>query len=338
MGESERVGSVDLRTDRPTPARMYDYFLGGKDNFAIDREAGDQVIDALGETLTCAVVWENRQFLRRVVRYLAVECGIDQFIDIGAGLPTAENTHQIAGVCNPEARVVYVDNDPIVLLHGRALLAENPRTTVITADMRDPQGILDHPDLLRMIDLSRPVAVLLVAVLHFVRDEEGPERIVSAFRDSLAPGSCLAISHLTTDGPPPEEVRKVEAVYADATSPMVFRSREQIEGFFDGLAMLHPGLVRPWAWHRDERTNERTNWLLAGVGRLPDQSDGRATQESATQRVLWHVCDDEDLERHAQGLDSPEELRAWAGQQLGSVIPVSDLAAVDYERLYGLLR
>ena len=333
--ESVRAGRVDLRTDRPTPARMYDYFLGGKDNFAVDRVAGDEVIETLGETLTYAVVWENRHFLRRVVRYLATECGIDQFIDIGAGLPTAENTHQIAQACNPAAKVVYVDNDPIVLIHGRALLANNPRTTVITADMRDPRGILDHPNLLRMIDLSRPVAVLLVAVLHFVPDADGPERIVSAFRDSLAPGSCVAISHLTSEGPPADEVLKVEDVYADATSPIVFRSGRQIAGFFDGLDMLTPGLVRPWAWHQDERVSERTNWLYAGVGRLPDQSDGT---ETATQRLLWLVCDDEGRERHAQQQGSPGELRAWVEREIGGAFTVSELAAVDYQRLYGLLR
>ena len=260
---------VDLRADRPTPARMYDYFLGGKDNYAVDREAGDEVIDALGNTLTRAVVWENRRFLGRAVRFLAAECGIDQFIDIGAGLPTVENTHQIAAAVNPQARVVYVDNDPIVLAHGRALLAKNAHTTVITADMRDPADILDHPDLLRMIDLSRPAAVLLVAVLHFIRDAEQPERIVSAFREVLPPGSCLVISHLTNDGPPADEVQAVEDVYADATSPMVFRSRQQIAGFFDGLDVLSPGLVHPWAWQPNERADEQTDWLLAGIGRVP---------------------------------------------------------------------
>ena len=269
IDEPARVHSVDLRTNRPTPARMYDYFLGGKDNYAVDRQAGDEVIETLGDTLTRAVVWENRRFLGRAVRFLAADYGIDQFIDIGAGLPTVENTHQIAGAANPEARVVYVDNDPIVLAHGRALLAKDAHTTVITADMRDPVGILDHPDLLRMIDLSRPVTVLLVAVLHFVSDAEQPERIVSAFREVMAPGSCLVISHLTSDGPPADEVQAVEDVYADATSPMIFRTRQRIAGFFDGLDLLSPGLVRPWAWHPDERADEQTDWLLGGIGRAP---------------------------------------------------------------------
>jgi len=164
---------VDLRQDRPTPARMYDYFLGGKDNYAVDREAAERVKEAIPNTRE--IVWENRFFLQRAVRHLAA-AGIDQFIDLGTGLPTQGNVHEIARQVTPSARVGYVDNDPIVLAHGRGLLVDSPSTTVITADMREPDTILANPDLRALIDLSRPTAVLLVAVLHFITDSENASR------------------------------------------------------------------------------------------------------------------------------------------------------------------
>jgi SAM-dependent methyltransferase len=178
---------------------MYDYFLGGKDNFQVDRDAADQLDEAAGRGTTFTVAWENRRFLQRAVACLA-EAGIDQFVDIGAGLPTQGNVHEIAQRVNPAARVAYVDNDPIVLSHGRALLADDKTTKVFTADMREPQAILTAPGLAGLIDFSRPVAVLFVAVLHFVRDEEDPYGIVGTFRDAMAPGSYLVLSHVTTDG------------------------------------------------------------------------------------------------------------------------------------------
>jgi SAM-dependent methyltransferase len=252
----------------PSPARMYDYFLGGKDNFPVDREAGAKVKAALGDVVCHDIVWENRRFLQRAVRF-AAEAGIDQFLDLGTGLPTQGNVHEIAQQVNPDARVVYVDNDPIVLTHGRALLATNDATTVITADLRDPDAILADPDLDRLIDFSRPVAVLFVAVFHFVRDAEDPAGIVERFRELLAPGSYVALSHLTTDGPPADEVAQVVEVYKNATSPIVFRPRKRIEAFFDGLDLAEPGLVRPWQWHPELGADgPRTEWLYAGVGRL----------------------------------------------------------------------
>jgi O-methyltransferase involved in polyketide biosynthesis len=247
---------------------MYDFFLGGKDNFDVDRRAGETVNAALGDVMTHDIVWENRRFLQRAVRFMA-EDGIDQFVDLGTGLPTQGNVHEIAQKVNPEARVAYVDYDPIVLAHGRALLAENESTTVITADMRDPDAVLNHSALRGFIDFSRPVAVLFVAVLHFIPDSDDPSGILARFRSTMAPGSCLALSHLTTSGPSPEEVDQVVEVYKNATSPMVFRSREVIGTFFTETELIDPGLVRPWQWRTDSTKSPRTDWLYGGVGRIP---------------------------------------------------------------------
>ncbi|WP_018501876.1 SAM-dependent methyltransferase [Parafrankia discariae] len=259
---------ADLRMDRPTPARMYDYFLGGKDNFEVDREAAAAVDAALGKTVTFDIVWENRRFLQRVTRWLA-NAGVDQFLDIGTGLPTQGNVHEIAQQVNPDAHVVYVDNDPIVLAHGRALLATNKTTTIITADAREPAGILAHPDTNALIDFSRPVAVLAVALFHFITDEENPAGLLAKFMDAVPSGSYLALSHLTTDGPPAEGVARTEAAYEKATSPIVFRPRIAIESFFSGLDLVEPGIVRPWQWHPGDDGSPETDWLFAGVARKP---------------------------------------------------------------------
>jgi SAM-dependent methyltransferase len=247
---------------------MYDFFLGGKDNFEVDRKAGSTVNAALGDVMTHDIVWENRRFLQRAVRYMA-ESGIDQFVDLGTGLPTQGNVHEIAQKANPAARVVYVDYDPIVLAHGRALLAENDTTTVITADMRDPEAVLNHPEMGAFIDFRRPVVVLSVAVLHFIPDSDDPFGIIRSFRGAMVPGSHLVLSHLTTSGPPTEEVDQVVEVYKNATSPIVFRSREVIEGFFAETELIDPGLVRPWQWRPDGSDSPRTDWLYAAVGRVP---------------------------------------------------------------------
>ncbi|EFC83037.1 SAM-dependent methyltransferase [Parafrankia sp. EUN1f] len=260
--------NADLRTDRPTPARMYDFFLGGKDNFEVDRTAAAAVDAALGKTMTFDIVWENRRFLQRATRWLA-NAGIDQFLDIGTGLPTQGNVHEIAQQVNPDARVVYVDNDPIVLAHGRALLATNKTTTIITADAREPRSILDHPDAGALIDFSRPVAVLSVALFHFIQDDERPHELLTEFMSAVPAGSFLTLSHLTTDGPPAEGVARTEAAYKNATSPIIFRPRAAIEDFFSGLDPVEPGIVRPWQWNPGDDDSPRTDWLFAGVARKP---------------------------------------------------------------------
>lgn len=258
-----------------TPARIYDFLLGGKDNFEVDRAAGAKLMAGMGAEHARNVVWETRRFLWRAVDYLSRECGIDQFIDVGAGLPTVRNTHEIAQEANPDARVVYVDNDPIVLSHGRALLAKNKATTVITADMREPYAILEHPDTRALIDFERPVAVLFVAVFHFVpspghvryrQGDADPPAIVAAFRDRLAPGSYTAISHLAQDGTAPEHVKVAEKVYEDASEPIIFRTRSEVASLLNGWRQVPPGLVRPWQWHSGPNEAPCTDTLWACVG------------------------------------------------------------------------
>jgi hypothetical protein len=255
---------ADLRADTPTPARMYDYFLGGRDNYAVDRDAAEKVVEAVGPAIAYDAVWENRRFLQRAVRWLA-EQGVDQFIDIGTGLPTQGNVHEIAQQVIPDARVAYIDNDPVVLAHGRALLADSLTTTVITADMRDPTTILTHPDLTALIDLGRPVAVLFLAVLHFLPDSDDPTGIVATVRQAMAPGSYLAISHNTSDGQDSDIITHIENVYQAATSPMIFRPHHEIERMFDGFDLIPPGLVRPAHWHPYEDAPPSTRWQFAAV-------------------------------------------------------------------------
>ncbi|MGH3378499.1 MAG: SAM-dependent methyltransferase [Actinoallomurus sp.] len=265
----EEIRPQDLRTNRPTPARMYDYYLGGKDNFAVDREAAEQVLSAAPEVRVLAT--ENRAFLGRAVRFLAAEAGIRQFIDVGAGLPTQGNVHEIAQAVDPAARVVYIDNDPIVRMHAKSLLPSDGTTAVIEADMRDPRPILDHPDLHRLIRFDEPVAVLFMSVLHFVSDEHDPYGIVTAFRDVSAPGSHLALSHITS---PDQNAGAAEAaadVYkARATSPAILRSPKEIQALFDGYGLVEPGLVNLPQWRPDPLARARdaeSVWMLCGVGR-----------------------------------------------------------------------
>jgi hypothetical protein len=269
VGVGWRPGA-DLRIDKPTPARMYDYYLGGKDNFAVDREAADAVIAVLGEALTRDCPLENRAFLRRAVRFLA-EQGIDQFIDLGAGLPTQGNVHEVAQSVNPDARVIYVDNDPIVLAHGRALLADSCTVDVITADLRSPDQVFGNPTTNRLIDLSRPVALLFFAVLHFVSDEDGPVELVEQYQAAVAPGSWMALSHLTADGISAEDGSRAAAVYAKATSPLVTRDRDRVAALQGRMEPVDPGLVRTWQWRPDPTDHLRTNGLYGAVGPVVGQ-------------------------------------------------------------------
>ncbi|MBL7500079.1 SAM-dependent methyltransferase [Frankia sp. CNm7] len=259
---------ADFRTDRPTPARMYDYLLGGKDNFEVDRQAIAAVTAAIGKTAAVDVPRENRRFLQRGTHWLA-KAGIEQFLDLGTGLPTAGNVHEVAQAANPRARVVYVDHDPIVLAHGRALLANDSSTTIITADIRDPGSVVNHPDTRALLDFSRPVGVLAAAVLHFVQDHEDPAGIVATIMDAVPAGSYLLLSHMTSDGPPAEAVAGTTAAMKAATSPMIFRPRAAIEHLFSKLDLVDPGVVRPWQWHPSDDDSPRTDWLFAGVARKP---------------------------------------------------------------------
>jgi hypothetical protein len=263
-----------LRTDRPTPARMYDYYLGGKDNFEVDRAAVEAIEPRASDTLRNAA-WENRRFLWRTVDHLARDRGITQFIDVGSGLPTRRNTHEVAQDVDPSARVVYVDNDPIVLSHGQALLAKNGNTAIVEADARDTAAILAAPETESLVDFSQPVAILLVAVLHFitapghprhVAGNTAPAEIVTAFRERVAPGSYVVISHATIDGADKGLVAEIEGLYSGATSPLLFRPRAEIEEMFTGWHVLEPGVVRPWQWPDEDSASPRGTYMFAGVG------------------------------------------------------------------------
>jgi O-methyltransferase involved in polyketide biosynthesis len=251
-------------------ARIWNYWLGGKDNYAVDRAAGDKVAEMLPIIVVQARA--DRAFLGRVVRYLAAEAGIRQFLDIGTGLPTADNTHEVAQRAAPESRVVYVDNDPLVLLHARALLTSSPegKADYIEADLRDPGKIL--AEAARTLDLSQPTALLLLGVLHHIPDTAEARSIVRQLTAALAPGSFLAINHSTSavSGEAMEEaVRHWNQV---GTPTMTLRTPEQVSAFFDGLELLAPGVVscsrwRPQAGPRDEPPVEVDEFC--GVARIP---------------------------------------------------------------------
>jgi hypothetical protein len=224
---------------RPSVARIYDYLIGGKDHFAVDRQAAatlEQVIPGAAE-----VARANRAFLVRTVQEMAA-AGIDQFLDLGSGIPTSPNVHEVARAVRPKARAVYVDNDPVVLAHNRALLATDPRIVTVPHDLRDPAAVLADPRVRGVLDLDRPVGLLLIAVLHFVDLSLAP-LIVSRYAQELPPGSRVAISAVCRDGMDPDAIRQAEEVYARSSAPVVSRTQVQIEQLFDGLRLLPPGVV-----------------------------------------------------------------------------------------------
>jgi hypothetical protein len=258
-----------IDTTVPTTARMYDFWLGGRDNFAVDRVAALAVSEAVPQVRMTAV--ENRKFLRRAVRYLAAEAGIVQFLDIGTGLPTQGNVHQVAQQVNPDARVVYVDNDPMVLAHSRALKTGG-NTAVIEADLRHPDAILNHPRALELIDFRQPLAVLLVAVLHFVGGEDDPHAIVGSICEALPAGSYLVLSHGLDGILRGDSAGKVEEQYRkNVASGATLRDREEILRFFTGLELVGPGLVRVPYWRPDEPEPQDADEVrvLGGVGCKP---------------------------------------------------------------------
>ncbi|MFI0372579.1 SAM-dependent methyltransferase [Actinomadura sp. 1N219] len=263
----EEFTPYDFDVDTPNAARMYDYYLGGKDNYPADREAAEKIM-ALGPSRDICVA--NRRFLGRAVR-LAARDGIRQFLDLGTGLPTQENVHEVAQREAPGARVVYVDYDPVVLAHARALKAIDATTAVVREDVRKPREILDHPEVLGLIDFSEPVAVLFVAVLHCLTDDEDPWGVVRAFAERMAPGSHLIVSHLTDDAHPDVGAAARE-VYDAATAPLIHRGHAAISRFFDGFEVLEPGVtvVNEWRPEGDlDRERPGGEWFYVGVGRKP---------------------------------------------------------------------
>lgn len=255
--------TVDVTT--PSPARIYDYYLGGKDNFPVDREVAEQALAAVPEGRELARA--NRYFLVRAVTHLASQ-GIDQFIDIGTGIPTSPNVHGVARLVNRRARVAYVDNDPQVVVHNRALLAGSDGIAAVSGDVRYPAGIANNPELLAVIDFSRPIGVLCVAVLHFVTDRENPWASVAYFRDLMAPGSHLVLSHITSDDSDQAVVAAIKEAYESAAAPAVFRTVRQIGDFFDGFNLVHPGIVNVSEWRspEDEPVPAPVVRFLGGVG------------------------------------------------------------------------
>ncbi|NGO67739.1 SAM-dependent methyltransferase [Streptomyces boncukensis] len=255
----------------PSVARMYDHYLGGKDNYAVDREAVAELDKVVPSTRPLAL--NNRRFLRRVVRILAEDLGIRQFLDHGSGLPTQDNVHQVAQRVDPRARAVYVDNDPIVLAHGRALLQENESTTVIQADMRDTEEIFGHPEVQRLIDLDRPVAALFVSVLHCIPDSSDPAALVRRVADRLPSGSYLVINQLVSED---KTTRDFVTDFMDRSTQGNWgrvREAHEVERYFDGLEVIEPGLGEINDWRPDSEVGPRQltdEWYeFGGVARKP---------------------------------------------------------------------
>jgi len=261
-----------IDTSRPHPARMYDYYLGGKNHFAADRAVADRALESWPSGRIG--LRENRRFLGRVVRYLAVEAGITQFLDIGSGLPTTKNVHEMAQAVNPTSRVVYVDNDSMVLAHARALLASAPegRTAYIQADLRSPLDILNSPVTRSVLDFSKPVALMLVAVLHFLAEEDKPEAVLSTLLDALPSGSFLAASHVTMEHDP-VGVGGGQRAYREAGLSMNVRDADDFAALtFPGLELVPPGVVLVSEWRPDTRAPRPTPAEVSfygGVARKP---------------------------------------------------------------------
>lgn len=266
----------ELDTEHANAARMYDYFLGGCHNFAADRQAARAAEDAWpGVT---QVARANRSFLRRAVRYLATEAGISQFLDLGSGVPTEGNVHEIAQAVDPKARVVYVDNEPVAVKASEQMLEQNPNAGAIRADLTDVDAVLYHPTVKRILDFGQPVAVMLVSVLHFVLDDQVAADVVRRYVDALPPGSYLTISHVADPSvivSATNSIEKFDAVYAKTSNPTHWRSLEAIRAFFDGTRLEPPGLVHVLDWRPDrgsfgDQALEDYRGLMtmmAGVGR-----------------------------------------------------------------------
>ncbi|MFI1356085.1 SAM-dependent methyltransferase [Streptomyces sp. NPDC020898] len=253
----------------PSVSRIYDFYLGGSHNFEVDREAARRAMEFMPGLPK--IMQANRAFMRRAVRFAAAE-GITQFLDIGSGIPTFGSVHEVAQAVSPEARVLYVDHDPVAVAHSQAVLAGNEHADVLAADLRKPREILASAQMQGLIDQNRPVALLLVAILHFVEDTDDPYAAVAELRDALAPGSLLVLTHASYEGIPlsPERAEGTVDVYKDIRNPLVMRSRDSIARFFEGYDMVEPGLVPMPRWRPDTALEDEDPYAFsgfAGVGR-----------------------------------------------------------------------
>jgi hypothetical protein len=258
----------ETEAERPSAARIYDYLLGGYHNFEADRMVAERFRELLPEVPL--YMQANRAFLRRVVGYL-VDQGIEQFLDLGSGIPTVGNVHEAAQAINPEVRVVYVDIDAVAVRQSEEILRGNANAIAIHGDVRQPETILEHPDVRRILDFDKPVAVLLMAILLFVTEEADASRTVRVLRDAMTPGSYLAISHPTDDHLPQDQVKKAKNLYAASGNPVSIRSLDQIKSFFDGLELVEPGLVYVSLWRPEEDSGlidlPESSGYYGGVGR-----------------------------------------------------------------------
>ena len=275
MVDADDDWRVTFRPDIPSPARIYDYLLGGKDHYPADRQAAEDILAVAPDARAFAV--ENRAFLRRAVKYLAAGVGLRQFIDVGTGLPTQGNVHEIAQIHAPESRVVYVDNDPVVLTHSRSMLQGVANTTIIGQDLRNPERILADDELAKLIDFDQPAGLLLGAVVHFVADEDDPAGLIARLLDGLAPGSHLVLSHATADSRP--ESAEAERVFDRATAHAYARTREQVRDMVAGLELVEPGLVWAPQWRpepgADPGPDPGRSHVYAVVARKPGRSARR---------------------------------------------------------------
>jgi hypothetical protein len=261
---TDLFGPARIDTSKPHHARVYDYILGGKDNFAADREAAEQVLAVAPDSRL--LVRAQRAFLVRVVRFIA-ESGIRQFIDLGTGIPTSPNVHEVARKVDPAAPVVYVDFDPMVVAHAQARLATQDGVIAIQRDIREPEVVLADPELQALIDFDQPVAVLFLAILHDITDEQDPGGIVARVRERMVPGSYIAIEQFASDSDP-EARASLEEVYSETPWPITFRSRDHIARFFDGFELLPPGVVDVEQWRPErEPTPPTALKVVGGVGR-----------------------------------------------------------------------
>jgi S-adenosyl methyltransferase len=274
MNEASQI-PAGVDTNRPTPARIYDYMLQGNNYFQVDRFAAEQILTAAPEIRDAA--WSNRGFHQRAAKWIA-ERGVRQFVDIGSGLPTVGNTHEVVQKVIPGAHVVYVDNDPMVELHSRSLLASGGTISVICADLREPDSILEHPELRNLIDLGEPVGLLMTGVMMFVSDPSDPWALVMRYLAALVPDSYLSLSHLTDDYKPPAAAEGFRAVFDTATEHMYFRSKAKVERFFNGLELVppyegaEPGVTFTGLWGAEDielADSDGSRWLYCGVARKP---------------------------------------------------------------------